>query len=136
MREDRGDRKELLKRKRCKFNELPVLRREMLQLIHHTRIVGEHLGIDPMPEVGVADHDSLSLSLDGIKGCQTGSEVTHLEHVWGLLWGKDFSYTPAPSSPLWLLSGQHCVNTSKNKDQVSSMTLINIGIDPKTALQV
>lgn len=81
MREDRGDGKELLKRKRCKYNELPVFRREMLQLIHHTGIVGERLGIDPAPVVGVADRGLLSLSLNGIKGCQTGSGVTHVEHV-------------------------------------------------------
>ncbi len=152
MREGRGAGKELLKRKICKFNELPFFCREMLQLLHCTGIIGERLGIDSAPAVGVADLGLLSLSLDGIRGCQIGSGVTHLEHVWGLLWGKDVSYTPAPSSPLpphgsntispphlkpnyslWLLSGQHCVNTSKNKDQVSRMTLINISIVPKTA---
>lgn len=89
--------KELLKRKIYiyKFNELLIFglffAERCYKLIHR-------LGIEP-PAVGAADLGMLSLSLDGIKGCQIGSGVTHLEHVWGLLWGKDVSYTPAPSSP-------------------------------------
>lgn len=85
MREGRGAGKELLKRKICKFNELPVFCREMLQLLHCTWIASERLGIDTAPAVGVVDLSFLSFSLDGIKGCQIGSGVSHLEHVWGLL---------------------------------------------------
>lgn len=96
--------KELLKRKIYiyKFNELLIFglffAERCYKLIHHVGIVRHRLGIEP-PAVGAADLGMLSLSLDGIKGCQIGSGVTHLEHVWGLLWGKDVSYTPAPSSP-------------------------------------
>lgn len=70
-------------------------------LIHHRGIGRERLGIDPVLAVVASDLALLSLDLDGIKACQIGSRVTHLEHVSGLLWGKTSATLqhPAPNLP-------------------------------------